>query len=784
MTKRSELADVWAKTPADGSPRGEDLVSHTRATVKVLRSLRERHPELARHVGEPRLWRWAELALYLHDLGKAADPFQAYLHGHGGIWGHRHEILSLAFLPLVCEDEEEFKWVAAAIASHHRDAREIVYERYNPRAPASDAGLDSITVCLPPSRARELAIWLASEVQAAGLRPLRSGTTKPLSFSPLPETILRALRAYRRLVDAQAHERWQVSVALRGLVVRSDHLASGGYRGVDVVRLPAPEALGERLARLRSQAKARAPTSTRSEVVRRWPWYTYQKRLGETDGSVLVSAPTGSGKTEAALLWAYRQQARNQPGGLLIYLLPYQASINAMRKRVQSVLQCDVALLHGRTLQALYLEAGGNEAVRTQAEVTARRAQEMARLHKPGVWVGTPYQLLRAAFRLPGYETLWVALSGSLIVVDEIHAYEPKRLGMFIALLKSAQERWGARVCLMTATMPMWLKALLMAELGVRQVSASKDLYRRFARHRIEIVDGSISDSHVLQAISREVRAGRSVLVTVNTVKAAQAVWQALKPTSGHIHPILLHSRFAARDRMDKEGEVIRASGASIPADRRQPALVVSTQVIEVSLDLDFDTVFTEPAPLEALVQRFGRVNRRGLRGIAPVRVLTGPADGQGIYDPRLVQGSLRVLELAHGQVLDENLVGRWLNDAYGEDLANVCRRETLDSASEFEAACLSDIFPFDSSPELERAFDELFDGTEVLPKTLEKEYGVLAADSVLAAAGLLVPVRDSMLRSARRRGALRYDEALRQTVADLPYDSELGLRLVDENCP
>jgi len=783
MTNRSELADVWAKTPSDGNACGEDLVSHTRATVAVLRSLRERHPDLARHVGEPRLWRWAELALYLHDLGKAAGPFQAYLRGHSGIWGHRHEILSLAFLPLICADEEEFKWVAAAVASHHRDAREIVYERYDPRAPVSDAALDKLTVCLPPSRAQELAVWLVSEVQVAGLTPSRSGTTEPSSFSPLPETIRRALRAYRRLVDAQAHERWQVSVALRGLVVRSDHLASGGYRGADTVRLPPPGALADRLACLRSQAKPRVPPPRGSEVFQRWLWYPYQKRLGQTDGSILVCAPTGSGKTEAALVWAYRQQARNHGGGVLMYLLPYQASINAMRKRLQSVLQCDVALLHGRALQALYLEAAADEAVRTQAHVIARRAQETARLHKPGVWVGTPYQLLRAAFRLPGYETLWVSLSGSLIVVDEIHAYEPKRLGMFIALLKNAQERWGTRVCLMTATMPTWLKALLVAELGVHQVSASKHLYERLARHRVQIVDASILDSHVLQAVSREVRAGRSVLVAVNTVKTAQAVWQALRSTSGHIRPILLHSRFAARDRMDKEAEIMRGSSASIPADRRQPALVVSTQVIEVSLDLDFDTVFTEPAPLEALVQRFGRVNRRGLRGIAPVRVLTGPADGQGIYDPRLVQGSLRVLEVADGQVLDENLVGSWLDDAYGEDLANACRRETLDSASEFEAACLSDILPFDSSPELERAFDVLFDGTEVLPKALEREYISLAADSVLKAAGLLVPVRDSMLRSARRRGALRYDEELRQTVADLPYDSELGLRLVDEDC-
>jgi CRISPR-associated endonuclease/helicase Cas3 len=368
-----------------------------------------------------------------------------------------------------------------------------------------------------------------------------------------------------------------------------------------------------------------------------------------------------------------------------------------------------------------------------------------------------------------------------MIVVDEIHAYEPKRLGMFIALLKHAQERWGAQVCLMTATMPLWLRQLLVAQLGVREVSASEELYRNYARHRIEVLDGAVMDPHVLQAIAEELRAGKSVLVTVNTVKAAQEVWHALKSTSSDIRPVLLHSRFTLRDRMHKEAQVVRACDASLPPNSRKPTLVVSTQVIEVSLDLDFDTIFTEPAPLEALVQRFGRVNRRGSRGIAPVRVLTGPADGQGVYDPRLVEGSLRVLRKADRQVLDEKLVSRWLDEAYGEEMVSLCRRETLQSASEFEAACLSDMRPFDSSPELERAFDELFDGTEVLPKMLEGEYRALAGESVLRAAGLLVPIRDSLLRSARRTGVLRYDKELKQAIADLPYDSEFGLRLVGQ---
>lgn len=109
-------------------------------------------------------------------------------------------------------------------------------------------------------------------------------------------------------------------------------------------------------------------------------------------------------------------------------------------------------------------------------------------------------------------------------------------------------------------------------------------------------------------------RSNQSVLVCCNTVRRAQTAYAALKNDleKNGIEVILLHGRFNARDRLEKEKTVNAATG-SRSAERR-PVVLVATQVVEVILDIDLDVIYTDPAPLEALIQRFGRVNRRHLK--------------------------------------------------------------------------------------------------------------------------------------------------------------------------
>jgi len=765
---RSDIENIWAKSPKVPGERGESLERHTLATIAVLRFLRLRHPGLADVVDEPRLWEWAQLALYLHDLGKAAEPFQMSLRGKAGPWGHRHEVASLAFLPYACGDSSARPWVAAAVASHHRDAQEIL-DRYDPRAPVEDTGLAEMVASLPEERAESLVQWLTEVVGVPMAAKPDSGSERRQSVLTV-KSVLEALRDYRSLLR-RGPGIWFTAVALRGLVIRSDHAASGGITELATVSVPTASELAERLLRVAGAGKDGA----------NWSWYKHQEQLAALEGHALLTAPTGTGKTEAAVLWASRQQ-RAQPGGVLVYLLPYQASITAMHARLRRLLRCEVALLHGRALQALYAESARASDNPSKAEYWARRAREAARLQRPAVWVATPYQLLRAAYRLPGYETLWVALSHSCIIMDEVHAYEPRRLGLLAGFLKEAQQTWCARLCTMTATMPTWLRRYLGAELQLREVWADPGLYRRLVRHRISVVQGTIEDGEVINAILREREAGRSVLVSVNTVSAAQRIWRRLSEEYRMgSNLLLLHSRFSGIDRQRKETRVLARAGLGRAKSVGQGLIVVSTQVVEVSLNLDFDTIFTEPAPLEAILQRFGRVNRRGTHGVVPVHVLQGPLDGQHVYDPVLVERSFRVLADADGKELNEREVNGWLDLAYRQDLAEKYLGQVVGSATEFRGGCLANRVPFQSDTELEQRFDELFDGTEVLPEALVADYRRARERSLLEASGYFVPVRTTLVTQLVRQGKAVYDRDLRAIVVAVPYCEDGGLTLPGE---
>ncbi|EYB67213.1 hypothetical protein DEIPH_ctg046orf0001 [Deinococcus phoenicis] len=397
----------------------------------------------------------------------------------------------------------------------------------------------------------------------------------------------------------------------------------------------------------------------------------------------------------------------------------------------------------------------------------------------------TPYQLLRAAYRLPGYETIIASVAGSALILDEIHAYEPRRLGMFVALLGDLVNRWGVRACVITATMPGWLRGKLEGLLNVETLSAPREIALQNCRHRLELRESSLEDPAVLDDIAAHVKAGGSVLVAVNTVRKAQWVMGELQGRLGPEQVRLLHSRLNGRGRRRVEDEVLKALKAGTDG---QPLAVVATQVIEVSLDLDFDGIVTEPAPLEALIQRFGRVNRRGEKGekmcleghgvcVVPVTVLTQPASGQHVYEDTLVERTLEILHecAAAGGLLHDDLLSGWLERIYaGEYLAELQRQ--YDQGDREVSLFMRDLKPFCSDADLRQSFEDLFDGVEVLPKQFYDQYVAEKDVSPIQARSLLVSM--SAQQKGRFRQHIRWDDELKLWVADLPYDDTLGLLL------
>lgn len=755
------LNDIWAKSS------GESLTEHTYRVLSVLAQLRTRSPQLSNLCEESRLWHWAFWCCFLHDLGKASKTFQSYLRGECRFWHHRHEIFSLAFMQVFQFTENDYPWIVAGVASHHKDAGEIIEGRYDLMAEPEDLTLEELKNEMDEKAIDALLSWLKHSPKQWIAENNYDNVDIPKEesefdikdfISNIPETILSSLKRYNDLVQRIGNEPFtsiknRAAIILRGLITQADHLASAKAPELNMAAFPDVKELTIRLG-------------IKQEDLR-----SHQTGAASTIGSLVFSAPTGSGKTEAALLWAHNQQVTSNIQRHLVYILPYQASLNAIYRRFKNLLGSEVALIHGRSLQALNREMLEKGYSQKETEAAAKRANELARLFQPPIWCTTPYQLLKAAYRLPGYEAIWTAMSGALFVIDEVHAYEPSKLGMFVALLSELCERWGVSLCVMTATMPGWVKRILVSLAG-NDLPVDKALFEAFRRHRIEVTKGSIFDFEIHEIIRREVLSGKSMLVGVNTVHTGQQVAGALKEYIGSEHTILIHSRFTALDRLNKEEKIMRELDV---AGRKKSIAVVATQVLEVSLDLDFDTIVTEPAPLEALIQRFGRVNRQGKKGIVPVRVLTQSTGDERVYDQDLVSRAMNILLHNNGSIIDEFKINEWLDEVY-VGIENKFTDEVLRNKEEFETSCLKTVKAFNSSPELVERFDELFDNTEVLPKCLKEDFERLYEESVIEAKSLLVPI--SWKQCFRNRDFITWDNERSVKVIDRHYNSDVGLRL------
>jgi len=351
----------------------------------------------------------------------------------------------------------------------------------------------------------------------------------------------------------------------------------------------------------------------------------------------ILEMPTGSGKTEAALYLADRTIQQFENRGLYI-AMPTKATSNQMFSRVKAFLETRYPSTW-INLQLAYGAAKWSPALK-DISLTSIAADE---LEHPDIaaltWfyprkrtllapfgVGTVDQALTSILQTTHFFLRLFGLSGKVIIFDEVHAYDIYMSTLFKRLL-----RWlnamGTSVIILSATLPEKTRQeLAAAYLGEREIVLNTVAYPRITSvsqaqaktiHFPPPPDCAVSLEYIdvapvviAKRLKAQLQNGGCAAVICNTVHRAQEVYEAIRETD--IVPeeglILFHARIPGLWREGIEEAVLNRFGPK--GNRPYKSIVVATQVIEQSLDLDFDIMVTDLAPIDLLIQRAGRLHR------------------------------------------------------------------------------------------------------------------------------------------------------------------------------
>jgi CRISPR-associated endonuclease/helicase Cas3 len=708
----------------------------------------------------PDFWQVLKVCVIFHDLGKAHAEFQKVLKGEPNQWdSQRHELFSLPFIEVFSLDPAVRQLVKLVIAGHHKNFNNLTayLRRY---ARDDDNMLQSLD-----EKDNSFERAFSDHVNVALVNRLLQHYQ--ITLPPVvPKPVGGLVWSYLKTPFNQSHADYFRLLLLFGGMKHCDHLGSAR-----ITRIPNLE-----------------PSDFQFLYGKDFGFYKHQEDCAAVQGNLILTAPTGSGKTESAFLWL-RQQMLSFGQGRVFYILPFTASINAMYERLSQEIDQDgaekkVGMLHGKLSDYLnnYFDDFQYSLDRKKEEISKIR-DKFKTLVTP-VKVVTPFQLLKHLFGLKGFEQGLFEWVGSYFIFDEIHAYSPEVFAQIKVLLEFATKHLHTRVMVMTATMPSFLRKELRCAIGeFAEIKAGKELYESFTRHRIVLKNGLLSEG--VESIKTDVVAGRKVLVVCNTVRQAQKVFKALKGSAGEDKAVLLHSAFNGRDRSRKEKKLKEES----------TRLLVGTQAIEVSLDIDYDMIYTEPAPIDALIQRFGRVNRKRSKGICDCYVFRASNESdQYIYSPEIIKRTLTVLEdteKKHRGIINEGHLQEMIDLVYPEwDKES---KDAFDSMYELLTDSVRDnLSPLRHAKHTEEDFYRQFDGIKILPQRERNTFKQkLDAFDFIGAESLKVQIRKRTFAWWLQKEYLTNEKHIIETakgdLIEIPYfitrksyDEEIGL-IADE---
>ncbi|MDT7871620.1 MAG: CRISPR-associated helicase Cas3', partial [Thermocrinis sp.] len=596
------LKERWAKY------NGTTIREHTKKLLENLRNLKKHYrkeieelipKELPNELRE-RFWKILRLGCKYHDYGKIHCKFQKKIGNNSvelieNLPEVRHNLLSPLFVVYLSKEDELTKDIVSLLVLHHHPVENNLIKVNEVVEVIQKEFIQHYGFGFDDSYINYIKLLLKQSEE----RYIKEAIAEYFGIEYKP------LLQYYRL--------------LKGLLLRIDH-ASSSKHAQEVEDRPPDDTLSfvDEFFRQKGSSPNQMQTFVREN----------------RDKNLVIISPTGAGKTEAGFIYLQRKG---------FFMLPYRVSASGIYMRAEGIFGDlfgnYVGLLHSSALSHLLEEeekqkSGGDnrEDIRNNQEYTAFLNYALSRNFAKPIIISTPDQLMHFVFRYKGFEKYYATALYSRLVIDELQSYDPITLAFIVQGLEVLAQN-GGKFLVMTATFPEFLRERF-ERMGVefKTFNTQEKPY-----HNVQVIDDSI-DNYVEKMIELSQKA--KVLVVVNTVRKAIELREKLKDKLPHVK--LLHSRFILQHRKKKEREIMKFFNS------QENGLWITTQLAEVSLDLDADYLFTELSTADSLIQRMGRCNRKGQKSTDEPNVFIFTKDCSGVgpvYYKHLHESTLKNLK-------------------------------------------------------------------------------------------------------------------------------------------
>lgn len=458
----------------------------------------------------------------------------------------------------------------------------------------------------------------------------------------------------------------------------------------------------------------------------------------ETPKRLILVAPTGSGKTEFAILWALRHKEK------LAYTLPLRVALNDLYDRFKDYAntpRCEdkIGLLHSTSFIEYLREKEEEKTVRIGEKVT------VTRLLSNFINLSTPDQILLTSLNYYGSDKIISMYPFMCIVIDEIQTYTPEMAAIICKTLQLVKFMGGSFLVI-TATYPPYFKKFFdelcertvdVAEYDGRIGDAEVKNYH-IKRHRIKTIDHQLFEYtsegiqlndkayNELKESIKEYISMRMlrILVITNNVSKAIELYRRLKEDKKEFSSIdkgsliyLLHSRLLEKTKSDRVREIKQA------IKENKPVILIATQVVEASVDIDFDCIITELSPIDSQIQRWGRVyrNRKEDYTNEKPNVIVFKSFDRGtcaIYDERVLSATWEILKKHENKLLGYKEEKQMIEDVFNMKVGGVMLKKLYEDEIE---ALLKDLryFTVEKKSEAQRLFRQIAGEVIVFPEMM-----------------------------------------------------------------